>query len=95
MGDVGQVSLAAGSRLSLDGTYTNDLTLDLTNATLDLGGSWVNSGSIYASNATVNLGGSSSQLGTIVLPGSTLPRGGRFYSSPTGRHSVFAGSSGD
>jgi hypothetical protein len=60
VGEVGQVSLISGSTLTLNGTYTNNLALNLTtNAVLNLNGTWANTGSINATNATVNLGGSS------------------------------------
>ena len=73
VGNVGQVSLIAGSSLTLNGTYTNNLALNLTtNAMLNLGGAWVNSGSINATNATVSLSGSWTNGGAINAANSTV-----------------------
>ena len=73
VGNVGQVSLDAGSTLSLNGSYTNNLALNLsTNAVLNLSGAWVNSGSINATNATVNLSDSWNNVGAINAANSTV-----------------------
>jgi uncharacterized repeat protein (TIGR03803 family) len=68
VGNLGQVSPIDGGGLTLNGTYTNNLTLDLaSNAVLTLDGNWVNTGVIGATNATVNLGGSFSVAAVGVL----------------------------
>jgi hypothetical protein len=61
-GNLGQVSTIGGSTLTLNGTYTNNLALNLTsNSVLNLNGNWFNAGSINATNATLNLGGAISE----------------------------------
>ena len=55
-GNVGEVSLGAGSALSLNGGYTNNLVLNVSaNAVLNLAGTWVNSGAITASQGTIKV----------------------------------------
>ena len=69
-GNVGQVSLGAGSTLSLNGVYTNNLVLNIpANAELNPAGTWVNSGAITASQGTIKLSGTWSNTGEIEATG--------------------------
>src|SRR5579872_1283818 len=57
-GNIGTVSLGAGSILDLNGSYTNNLALTAgTNATLNLAGNWYNPGNINATDGTLNFSG--------------------------------------
>src|SRR5262245_7858065 len=65
--------------LSLNGTYTNDLALNLsTNAVLNLSGDWVNTGTINATSAVVNLSGDWANTGAINASEATVNLGGNF-----------------
>ena len=79
-GNVGEVSLGAGSALSLNGVYTNNLGLNVpASAVLTLAGTWVNSGAITASQGTIKLSGTWSNTGEIeATGGSALYVGGSF-----------------
>ena len=83
-GNVGDAAASGGGGLDLDGTYTNDQTLSVTNATLTLQGGWVNTGTLETTDSTVNLGGNftladmevfSRVGGTVSLTGTLDNRG--------------------
>jgi hypothetical protein len=85
MGDVGQVSLGIGSTLSLNGTYTNNLTLNVpSNAVLNLAGTWANPGSINANQGTLNLGGTWSNDGEIQATRGVMTLGPGWVNSVSG-----------
>ena len=72
-GDVGTVSLTAGSHLDLSGIYTVDQSISVDAATLTLRGTWQNDALITATNdATLNLHGNKNNQDAIDVTDSTV-----------------------
>ena len=72
-GDVGTVSLTAGSHLDLSGIYTVDQSISVDAATLTLQGTWQNDATItLAGGSTFNVYGTRDNQGTISATDSTV-----------------------
>ncbi len=73
-GNVGTASATGGGHLDLNGTYTIDQTLTITDSTLTLQGNWTNAATIDATDSTVNLGGTFTlaELGVLNRMGGTV-----------------------
>lgn len=69
------LSVAAGSTLTLQGTWTNNGAIDVSGI-LNLAGTWTNNSSINVTNAALNITGTWTNAGTITLLNSTASIGG-------------------
>jgi CARDB/Immunoglobulin domain len=78
-GYIGALYLAASGTVTLNGTYTNNSVLNVTNgATLNLNGNWVNAGTLDEVGGKIGFGGAWINSGTIDATNGTVTLGGSY-----------------
>ena len=75
------ITVSAGGKLTLNGTWTNTSTITATNATFVLGGTWTNSGLFAVDHSAWTIGGIYTSIGATTGSNNALTYNGNFPGS--------------